>query len=172
MTLLTIDRSKLQWPLPPEWNTVSLPWYAPHRDVNGNLGHHAGMDIHITKLLVPVYAMADGWIEMVNPADNGPAGRWILIRHTNLTTQTIWSNVQHLDRFPVKGWKSGDPVKRGQVVAWTGDTGYESGLCCHVGFAYQATLGSYADPSKTMDPMRFLTVPAAVNSQHRRSSHA
>jgi murein DD-endopeptidase MepM/ murein hydrolase activator NlpD len=148
---VNIDRSGWHWPLPPKWHTITQAW----DHVYPGLGRHAGVDVALTKLLVPVYAMSDGTIVEFHDLDDGPAGRWLLVAADDAG---VFYNVQHLDRF-YGGLTAGDRVRCGQVLAWTGDTGRETGLNAHIGVAVEPTLGSYADNSATVDPLLFVTCP-------------
>jgi murein DD-endopeptidase MepM/ murein hydrolase activator NlpD len=91
---------------------------------------HNGLDIGVP-IGTPVYAAEDG---IVTAADNNDQsktrkyqyGKYVLIRHPNNLT-TIYG---HLSSQVVK---SGAVVKRGQLIGYSGSTGYATGPHVHFG---------------------------------------
>lgn len=78
---------------------------------------HNGIDLRARPAGQPIYAAADG--KVIATGDNGRVqyGRYILIEHEN-NLSTLYA---HLSRFAVS---SGSSVKRGELIGYSGNTGY------------------------------------------------
>ena len=117
---------------------------------NGYQGHwHNGVDL-AAAIGTPVLAAEDGTIMAAGNQDlycrKGAYGRFIAINHTdNLTTL-----YGHLSRILVA---KGDIVKRGQVIGYSGQTGYATGPHLHFTVYAQATF--YMGISKACGPMPY-----------------
>lgn len=117
---------------------------------NGYAGHwHNGIDL-AASVGTPVLAAEDGTIAATGNQDaycpKGAYGRFIAINHTNNLT-TLYG---HLSKILVS---KGDQVKRGQVIGYSGQTGYATGPHLHFTVYAQATF--YMGPSKVCGPMPF-----------------
>jgi len=88
-------------------------------------GFHNGMDFRAT-IGTPVLAAEDGEVMAVGDNGNVQYGKYILIKHSN-NLATLYG---HLSRQIVK---SGSTVKRGQVIGYSGNTGYSTGPHLHFG---------------------------------------
>jgi murein DD-endopeptidase MepM/ murein hydrolase activator NlpD len=107
----------------------------------GESGFHQGLDISLEKGS-PVYATADGTVE--SAAYNGDYGNLIVLKHGfGLTTR-----YGHLSGFAVK---SGQTVKRGDVIGYVGATGRATGPHLHYEILTNGQL---------MNPLQLLTQPA------------
>ena len=98
-------------------------------------GHtHAGVDIP-APIGTPVYAMADGVAERVQPTDAGDAaGIWVGVRHPS----GAMSRYMHLSRTMVA---KGASVRKGQQIGLSGNTGiYNTGPHVHVDIKVPAAL--------------------------------
>ncbi len=117
---------------------------------NGYQGHwHNGVDF-AASIGTPVLAAEDGTVVATGNQDSycprGAYGKFIVIQHTdNLTTL-----YGHLSRQIVA---KGDTIKRGQVIGYSGMTGYATGP--HLHFSVFASPTFYMGPSKVCGPMPF-----------------
>jgi murein DD-endopeptidase MepM/ murein hydrolase activator NlpD len=82
---------------------------------------HGGIDFAIN-IGEPIYAVFDGVIRVAQV--NGGYGKMILIRHYN-NLETLYG---HLDRIMVK---VGQEVKAGDVIGYSGNTGFSTGPHLH-----------------------------------------
>jgi len=89
---------------------------------------HAGIDF-AANCGSPVYAAADGDVIMTIPESaSGGYGNELVIDHGILRGVDLTTTYNHLSSFVV----TGGPVSRGQLVAYSGTTGYSTG--CHLHF--------------------------------------
>jgi len=117
---------------------------------NGYAGHwHNGVDF-AASIGTPVLAADDGVVSGVGNNDlycpKGAYGKFITIDHTNGLT-TLYG---HLSKQLVK---KGDIVKRGQVIGYSGQTGYATGP--HLHFTVYAQSTFYIGASKSCGPLPF-----------------
>jgi septal ring factor EnvC (AmiA/AmiB activator) len=84
---------------------------------------HAGVDLR-ARTGTPVYATADGVIEWAAYHNASGLGNLVIINH-NFGFSTYFG---HLDRFAVK---MGDFVRKGDLIAYSGNTGLSSGPHLH-----------------------------------------
>jgi murein DD-endopeptidase MepM/ murein hydrolase activator NlpD len=96
--------------------------------VTGKRAHHDGVDLR-AKMNTPVYATADGIVEYATHQKKSGYGRLLLIRH-NYGFKTAYG---HLNKFAVK---YGDFVKKGQLIAYTGNSGRSNGPHLHYEVRY------------------------------------
>ncbi|GAU09043.1 peptidase M24 [Desulfoplanes formicivorans] len=87
----------------------------------GQREFHKGLDISAPKG-TPIYASAEGKVVMVHRTHG--YGKNILIDHAN----GIVTRYAHLSKYAVK---KGDRVKRGQLIAYVGNTGRSTGPHLH-----------------------------------------
>jgi hypothetical protein len=117
------------WPYFPEqpsnsfvtvWPKMSkiTQWYGPT---------HSGLDISMT-MRTPLYAMLDGVVAWagIDTAANGGYGKYIRIYYKELGFDSFFA---HCDELLVQ---TGTPVKRGQLVAYSGNTGNSTGPHLHL----------------------------------------
>lgn len=112
---------------------------------------HAGVDISAKKL-TPVVAVHEGVVSEVNRNGEGDCC-WVKVRHTD-----GWSSLYvHLnnDLFGtddgkgtgiVRGLEVGDPVARGQVIGYVGDSGNAEPGVPHLHFELRTRWGESVDP--------------------------
>jgi murein DD-endopeptidase MepM/ murein hydrolase activator NlpD len=100
---------------------------------------HTGIDFGIG-IGTPLYASEDGVIRAVDNNDKGIArrnkyqyGKYILIDHNNNMT-TLYA---HMNRSIVS---TGETVKRGQIIGYSGNTGYATGPHLHFGVYWTPSL--------------------------------
>lgn len=104
--------------------------------VDGVLRLHAGDDFPFP-CGTPVKAAADGTV--IEAATDSIAGAHIAIDHGFVRGQNLASEYEHLSRFVVRN----GPVKRGQLIGYSGTTGRSTG--CHMHFAVLDN-GTYVNP--------------------------
>jgi murein DD-endopeptidase MepM/ murein hydrolase activator NlpD len=83
---------------------------------------HAGLDFTAPQG-TPIYATADGTVALAGNAGNG-YGNHVIINH-GYGYETLYG---HMVRLKVR---SGQKVKRGEVIGWVGSTGKSTGPHCH-----------------------------------------
>jgi len=101
---------------------------------------HPGIDLK-AKSDTPVYAPADGIVEFAGAHPKSGYGKLLILNH-NFGFRTFYG---HLSRVKVK---RGDVVRKGDVVAYTGNTGLSDGPHLHYEIRYL---------QMTLDPTNFLT---------------
>ena len=107
----------------------------------GEPGYHQGIDIS-TEKGQPIYATANGTVE--SATYTGEYGNFIVLRHGfGLTTR-----YGHLSSFAAR---TGQRVKRGDVIGYVGSTGRSTGA--HVHYEILAN-------GKLINPLQLLTQPA------------
>ncbi len=89
---------------------------------------HTGLDLR-AKLHTPVYATADGIVEYAHYHKRSGYGNLLIIDH-NFGFKTMFG---HLSKFVVH---QGDFVRKGQLIAYTGNSGLSSGPHLHYEIRY------------------------------------
>lgn len=122
-------------------------------------GTHNGADFG-APIGTPVYAMADGTVDGTGDTDvqcpRVSFGRFVLIRYKNGLASTFG----HLSVISVS---AGQEVHRGDLVGYSGNTGYSTGPHLHVSIYANAAVQIKTLPSKSCTG-RVLTQPiAAIN---------
>jgi murein DD-endopeptidase MepM/ murein hydrolase activator NlpD len=91
-------------------------------------GSHSGIDFRAS-VGTPVRAMADGVVEGIGDTDlscrGASFGKWVFIRYNN----GLASTYGHLSLATAQ---EGQKVRRGDIVAYSGNTGYSTGPHLHV----------------------------------------
>jgi murein DD-endopeptidase MepM/ murein hydrolase activator NlpD len=90
--------------------------------VTGIMKYHRGQDFAVNTG-TPIYAPADGAIEAIRPSNKG-SGNFLRILHS----YGFSSSYSHLSKFAVK---KGDFVKKGDLIAYSGNSGLTSGPHLH-----------------------------------------
>lgn len=123
-------------PIKKPWNITSSFGARTH-PVTGEASFHAGIDIS-AKIGSPVYSILDGTIAIAeyNPHVN-LAGKYIKVNLVD-GAQTVY---MHLSKIIVK---TGQTVKRGQIIGYSGNTGRSTGPHLHFGILKG---GGYKDPT-------------------------
>lgn len=121
-------------------------------------GKHAGIDFRANN--DRVLAMADGTVAGVGNTDSvcpkASTGVWILIKYDNGLAGTFF----HLSSVVVK---KGQRVKTGDLVAYSGNTGYSTAPHLHVGIAPAGVTSVETWPSAAC-PGKNYTSPVVANS--------
>ncbi|MEH8020186.1 M23 family metallopeptidase [Rheinheimera metallidurans] len=107
---------------PLEFNRRSSRFGLRQHPILGTQKHHKGVDLSASRG-TPVYAPADGVIEVVRSSKEG-YGNLLKMRHA-FGFSTLYA---HLDSFKVK---SGDFVHRGELIATSGSTGLSTAPHLH-----------------------------------------
>lgn len=97
---------------------------------------HEGLDL-LANIGTPIHAAADGVVLNFGPA--GGYGNWVRLGHAGKVT-TVYG---HLSRF-APGLRVGEPVLRGELVGFVGNTGRSTGA--HLHYEIQ-TNGRPVDPA-------------------------
>lgn len=106
--------------------TYSVPYMGNYKlDGLENVGSHAAVDIKIPKR-TPLRAVANGTVWKVSNQSSG-FGKHVVIEHKNVPSPdnvnkkvTLYSSYSHNDENLVK---VGDVVDKGDIIAYSGDTG-------------------------------------------------
>ncbi|MBP7831656.1 MAG: peptidoglycan DD-metalloendopeptidase family protein [Candidatus Pacebacteria bacterium] len=124
-------------------------------------GSHSGIDLGAA-IGTPVYAMADGTVEGTGDTDvlcpRVSYGRFILIKYSN----GLASTYGHLS---VISASAGQSVKKGQLVGYSGNTGYSTGPHLHVSVYDRDAVNMKTLPSVSCKG-KVLTQPIAATSAY------
>jgi len=93
---------------------------------------HAGVDLGVPAG-TPVVASLSG--QVVSADWNGGYGNCVVLRHRDGTIQTLYG---HLSRLAVQ---TGQMVQQGQIIGWSGSTGYSTGPHLHFELRQLTQLG-------------------------------
>ncbi|WP_295891940.1 M23 family metallopeptidase [uncultured Vibrio sp.] len=107
--------------------------------VTGVVKTHRGQDFAVNTG-TPVYAPADGVVEVTRPSNKG-SGNFLRLQHSYGFT----SSYSHLNKFLVK---SGDFVQKGDLIAHSGNSGLSSGPHLHYEVRF---VGRALDPRPFVD---------------------
>lgn len=127
----------------PEGNRMKPYWYSSgfgwrSHPITKKRQFHRGLDIRARKG-TPVLAAADGVVSKVTR--DRYLGRMIRIEHKARNMETVYG---HLNKY-AKGIRDGKAVKRGEVIAYVGNTGVSTGPHLHYG-VYHAQKKSWKNP--------------------------
>ena len=106
---------------------------------------HNGIDI-AAPVGTPVKAVADGVVCAVGPAKG--YGYWVVINHGKIGGTDVTSEYGHLSSWSVK---SGQQIKKGQIIGKSGNTGSSRGPHCHLTIRMGKYRGVSVDPLKYID---------------------
>ncbi|WP_231908849.1 M23 family metallopeptidase [Marinomonas sp. TW1] len=108
---------------PPVINARTSSGYGKRKHpVTGIVKFHRGQDFAVNTG-TPIYAPADGAVEVIRPSNKG-SGNYLRIFHA----YGFSSSYSHLSKFAVK---RGDFVKKGDLIAYSGNSGLSSGPHLH-----------------------------------------
>jgi len=108
---------------PPVKNARTSSGYGKRiHPVTGVMKYHRGQDFAVNTG-TPIYAPADGAIEAIRPSNKG-SGNFLRILHS----YGFSSSYSHLSKFVVK---KGDFIKKGDLIAYSGNSGLTSGPHLH-----------------------------------------
>ncbi|MCI9039781.1 MAG: peptidoglycan DD-metalloendopeptidase family protein [Clostridia bacterium] len=133
----------LSWPISRNSKNYNyITSYFGNRDVPvaGATANHGAIDIGVYSG-TPIYACGDGYV-MVS-SYNGARGVYVMIKHAD----NLYTLYQHLNSSSVK---VGQTVKRGQLIAYSGNTGISSGPHLHLEVRTSPYYGSEVDPLNYM----------------------
>ncbi|MEZ4103631.1 MAG: peptidoglycan DD-metalloendopeptidase family protein [Candidatus Paceibacterota bacterium] len=123
-------------------------------------GKHAGIDMRANN--DKVYAMADGVVMGTGDTDGvcprASTGVWVLIKYDNGLANTFF----HLTASTVK---AGQRVKAGDLVAYSGNTGYSTAPHLHIGVMPASLVSVKTWPSAGC-PGKMYTTPVVAGSQY------
>jgi murein DD-endopeptidase MepM/ murein hydrolase activator NlpD len=102
-------------------STISREFGVVHHPMVNTDRTHDGVDFKVPEG-TPVYATADGVVRQAGTVEN--YGMVVTIKHAR-GIQTFYA---HLSKLAVK---AGEKVKRGQVIAYSGNTGLSAGPHLH-----------------------------------------
>ncbi len=126
---------------------------------------HTGLDLR-ARLGAPILAAADGVVKAVDNNDRGITrwlkyqyGRYVLIDHDN-NLSTLYA---HLSRHAVA---KGDIVKQGDIIGYSGNTGYSFGSHLHLGLYWTPSIqlkkiepaAGLVPVGVTIDPLDYLPI--------------
>lgn len=114
----------LGWPLSnnsQNYNYITSKFGSRTSPVAGASSNHRGVDVGVS-IGTPVYASADGYV--ISSMQTGARGKFVLIKHAD----DLYTRYQHLNSYTVS---AGQYVKRGQLIAYSGNTGVGSGPHLH-----------------------------------------
>ena len=129
----TLEKHSLMWPL-----VVDAPIVVGFEDYKG----HTGLDFAPGKGIA-IVAVDDGIVIIAEEAEGG-YGKYIIIDHGN-GVQTLYAHCDSLDV------KVGASVKRGDVIATSGDSGATT--ACHLHFELRVD-GEYINPRHYLIPAK------------------
>lgn len=101
---------------------------------------HRGLDLR-ADMMTPVKAPADGVVEFAGYHKSSGFGNLVIIDH-NFGFKTSYAHLSK--KFP---FKAGDFVKKGQIIAYTGNTGLSTGPHLHYEIRFVA---------RPLDPQNFI----------------
>lgn len=102
--------------------------------------YHNGIDFRAARR-TPVKATADGVVRYIQDKNDGTFGRVVIISH-NYGFETVYGHLRFVDV------KSGDVIKKGQVIARSGNSGRSNGPHLHYEVKHA---------NKVLDPKSFIT---------------
>ncbi len=117
--------------------TASFGWRK--HPITKKKNFHNGIDLR-AKRKTEVYATADGVVRFALKKNKGNYGRMVIISH-NFGFETLYAHLKYVNV------KVGDVVKKGQVIAKTGNSGRSSGPHLHYEVRYA---------SKVLNPSYFI----------------
>ena len=120
----------------PYWFSSGFGWRS--HPITKKRQFHRGLDIRARKG-TPVLAAADGVVSKVTR--DRYLGKMIRIRHKARQMETLYG---HLNKY-AKGIRVGKAVKRGDVIAYVGNTGVSTGPHLHYG-VYHSKKKSWTNP--------------------------
>ena len=133
----------LGWPLSsksPNYNVITSYYGNREAPVAGATSDHRAIDIGVYSG-TPVYSAGDGYV--VVASYNGARGYYVMIKHAD----NLYTLYQHLSSYVVSG---GQTVKRGQLIAYSGNTGISSGPHLHLEVRTSSYYGSEVNPLNYM----------------------
>lgn len=133
----------LGWPLSsssPNYNYITSYYGNREVPVAGATSDHRAIDIGVYSG-TPVYSAGDGYV--VISSYNSARGYYVMIKHAD----NLYTLYQHLSSYVVS---QGQTVTRGQLIAYSGNSGVSSGPHLHLEVRTSAYYGSEVNPLNYM----------------------
>lgn len=126
---------------------------------------HEGLDIVMPEG-TPLYAAADGVVAWADPteAEKSPYGKYVRTYHPQLDVCFFYG---HMTQVVIQ---TGNSVKQGQLLGYSGNTGNSTGPHCHLEVRLMTPTGTYrtgvsAKANGRVDPLAFLEGWKAQNGK-------
>lgn len=129
------DTGALSWPVTGTY--ITSPYGMRFHPILHIWELHDGTDFH-AMCGTPVYAAADG--RVTSEYFNTGYGNRMILDHGFVDGVSLWTSYNHLTSFVAS---AGEQVSRGELIAYSGTTGYSTG--CHLHFMVYVN-GSTVDP--------------------------
>lgn len=128
----------LAWPLPSTYGRSRITSYFGNREqpVPGASTNHRAIDIGVP-VGTPVYSAADGVV--VTRGYSNVRGYYIMVKHAD----NLYTFYQHLKSIAAS---AGQTVKKGETIAYSGNTGIGSGPHLHFEVRTSPNYGSEVNP--------------------------
>jgi len=124
---------------PTDYNGITSSFGWRTNPIKDKKQFHTGTDLR-AKMNSPVYATADGIVEVARKNSKIGYGKLLILNHV-LGFKSLYA---HLNRIVVK---TGEFVKKGELIAYSGNTGYSSGPHLHYEVRY---IGVALNPNNFM----------------------
>ena len=108
---------------------------------------HNGIDIAVP-IGTPIKAIADGKVYYAGANDPKGYGKYIILEH-NINGKIVTSEYGHLSTWIVS---SGQNIKKGQIIGYSGNTGHSDGPHCHLTIREGVYKGQHVNPYKYIKP--------------------
>ena len=140
----------------PDGESIRSPWGIRVHPITGKRKKHRGVDVGYNG---PIYAPADGKVvhKGVSLNKRTGGGYTLILEHSEPRVWTVYYHLREPSRL-LKGTK----VKRGEVIAHTGTTGFSTGIHLHfetrrsqrwgTDFNPETILGQAQDIPKVLQP--------------------
>jgi len=125
---------------PMEFTRISSPFGYRMHPILKRREFHKGIDLR-NNIKTPVYATADATVEFAGFHKSSGYGNLVILKH-NYGFKTYFG---HLNKVMIK---SGQLIKKGQLIAYSGNTGMSSGPHLHYEVRYKTRA---IDPKNFMD---------------------
>ena len=113
-------------------------------------GFHNGIDLAIP-LSTPLFSTSNGEVVATGNQDNycyrGAYGRFVVVKDNGNPFITLYGHLSRTSVVP------GQKISRGQLIGYSGTTGYSTGPHLHLSVYFSPTF--YMGPSKVCGPMPF-----------------
>ena len=127
----------LGWPVPSRYkNSITSYFGNREQPVPGASTYHRAIDIGLP-IGTPIYSAEDGYV--VTKGYSSVRGNYIMVKHAN----NLYTFYQHLNSITAS---TGQSVKRGQTIAYSGNTGIGSGPHLHFEVRTSPNYGSEVNP--------------------------
>lgn len=128
----------LSWPLPSSYGKSCITSYFGYREqpVAGASTYHRAIDIGVP-VGTSVYSAADGYVLLTGYSS--VRGNYIMVKHAD----NLYTFYQHLSSITAS---KGQSVKRGERIAYSGNTGIGSGPHLHFEVRTSPNYGSEVNP--------------------------